>query len=522
MSAAAMPPMFFKKPDDVPKKRQRRTMSHHVRTIRQVPNKIRDRVTQELYKRNAELAARNKTLALLRRLDEVSLGSDQKAEMASKMVQAISEELGYEVVSIAMIESKGKHLEWVACASNVPDVAQRLTGVCPVVPPLPLTMDSKSVQAVREGKQAFAENLSSVYPKELVDAITDSLHGANATPIEYSMLLPLRFGDRALGLLTLSTGRLFKNVSEFEHESINGIVGLISLALYKAKIYEDLQKTSAELVIANQQLKDLDKAKSEFLSIASHQLYTPLTALRGYISMIMEGDYGPVSEEQKPVLDILNKSTLRLIELIKDLLDISRIESGRLELHLESIDIVEIAKGLVADLLPNAIAKKLQLTFHDPTEQIPHVVVDSQRIRQVMLNFIDNAIKYTTEGNVDVFVTHSGEKVIFSVQDTGRGLKPNEVDSLFKKFSRVGGAARFNTEGTGLGLYVAKQIVHEHHGEVMVKSPGENKGSTFSMELFAEGAANSLKVGEAASVVIKAAEAQGQQEDQSDAQTTNP
>jgi signal transduction histidine kinase len=128
----------------------------------------------------------------------------------------------------------------------------------------------------------------------------------------------------------------------------------------------------------------------------------------------------------------------------------------------------------------------------------------------VMLNFIDNAIKYTTTGSVTVSIGMKGSKVVFSVTDTGRGLKDGEADKLFKKFSRVGGAARFNTDGTGLGLYVAKQIIHEHRGDVTVSSPGENKGSTFAMELPAENDADSLKVGEAVTVTIKAADANGQ------------
>ena len=275
-------------------------------------------------------------------------------------------------------------------------------------------------------------------------------------------------------------------------------------------MYEDLQKTSAELQTANLQLKNLDKAKSEFLSIASHQLYTPLTALRGYISMLKEGDYGAVVDEQKPILDILDKSATRLIELIKNLLDISRIESGRLELNLESTDLVEMAKTLVADLLPNAMNKKLELTFHEPKDPLPHAVVDAQRIRQVMLNFVDNSIKYTPQGKVEVFIVQEGDNIKFSVSDTGNGLETNDIDQLFHKFIRVGGAARFHTEGTGLGLYVAKQIVHEHHGEVFAHSEGLKKGSTFSMEIPIEGSAKSLKVGEKASVVIKAANAQGE------------
>ncbi|OGY37936.1 MAG: hypothetical protein A3E36_01545 [Candidatus Andersenbacteria bacterium RIFCSPHIGHO2_12_FULL_45_11b] len=511
MTAAAMPPMFFKKPDDAPKKRRkRRTISHHVKNIREAPGKIRDRVTKELYKRNAELAVRNKTLALLRRLDEISLAAEKIENMAQQMVDAIAQELEYEVVTIAIVEEEKMMWQCVAVGSNQPALNTQFKDVCVVLPEIPLQNTPDIAAVVRDGKQMYSDSLIAVHPPQLVSAIDmANREGRNIHPV-HSMVLPLRFGEHTLGVLTFSSSRSFKDASRYEYESLSGIIGLISLALYKAKLYEDLQTTSAELLVANTQLRDLDKAKSEFLSIASHQLYTPLTALRGYISMIMEGDYGPISEEQKPVLDILNKSALRLIELIKDLLDISRIESGRMELHLESVSLVEIAKSLVADLLPNAITKKLDLRFHEPTEVIPNVVVDSQRIRQVMMNFIDNAIKYTTQGKVEVFMSMHNGKVTFSVQDTGRGLKDGEEEKLFKKFSRVGGAARFNTEGTGLGLYVAKQIVHEHRGYIAVTSPGENKGTTFSMELPPEGDSNSLKVGEVATVVIKAADANGQ------------
>lgn len=508
MTAAAARPMFFKKNENAPKKRRkRRTLAHHVRVITDAPSKLRERVTQELYKRNAELAVRNKTLALLRKLDEISLSSVEIDVMAQQIVDAIAGELGYEVVAISLIDEQQSKRHCVAVGSNHPELASTLKGVCPMLPDIPLAETPDAKQAIETGSQTYSDDLYRVFAKGLVVAIEKVQKQMNITPSTHSMMVPLKFGNQMLGLLSLSSSRSFKSSSKYEHESLAGIVGLVSLALYKTKIYEDLQHTSAQLATANTQLHDLDKAKSEFLSIASHQLYTPLTALRGYISMLEEGDYGPIAEEQKPVLDILNKSAVRLIELIKNLLDISRIESGRLELNLESVDLVEVAKELVEDLLPNAINKKLQLQFHDPVGDVPHVVVDSQRIRQVMLNFIDNAIKYTPTGNVDVFVQREGDSILFSVKDTGKGITKEEIELLFNKFTRVGGASRFHTEGTGLGLYVAKQIVREHHGEVNVESEGMGKGSTFSMELPVEGSEKSLKVGEKASVVIKAADA---------------
>lgn len=513
MTAAAMRPMFFQKNENAPKpKRTRKPLSHHVSTIRNAPGKLRDRVTQELYKRNAELAVRNKTLALLRKLDEISLSSEKIDEMAQHMVNAIAGELGYEVVTIALVDEKTGTHQCIAVGSANETMAKELLRVCPTLPAVAMQDTPDTEKVVSGGVQTYSDTLPAVYSKELVTAITNVQQGSKAASPSHSLVLPLKFGERTLGILTFSASRPFTDASKYEHESLSGIVGLTSLALYKAKIYADLQATSAQLAEANAKLIDLDKAKSEFLSIASHQLYTPLTALRGYISMLEEGDYGQVSPDQKPVLDILDKSATRLIDLIKNLLDISRIESGRLELNLQSVDLVQMAESLVADLLPNAITKKLELEFHKPEGEIAHVVVDTQRIRQVMLNFVDNAIKYTPAGKVDVYLKQEGEHVHFSVSDTGRGLQTNDIDQLFHKFIRVGGASKFNTEGTGLGLYVAKQIVGEHRGQVRAESAGLNKGSTFIMELPIEGSEKSLKVGDKASVVIKAADAQKTEE----------
>lgn len=460
-------------------------------------------VTEELYKRNAELAVRNKTMALLRKLDEISLATTDMRDMARKMADAIATELGYEIVAIAVTDTKESVLKWYALSSAMPALQEALQTANQT--PLETAFDEKilSTETLHEEKPHFADTLAKVYPLAFVSKIQTAEN--KNEPITESILQPLRFGKEVLGIFIVSASRSLKSLSPYEQEAIAGLTGLIALALYKAKIYADLQNTSAKLAEANDKLKELDKAKSEFLSIASHQLYTPLTALRGYLSMLLEGDFGVLAEKQKPVFDILSKSTERLITLIKDLLDISRIESGRLELRLESIDLAEMADTLVRDLMPNAMNKKLQLTFNKPAQPLPHVIVDAQRLRQVMLNFIDNAIKYTVKGNIDVDLKQEKEELIFSVTDTGRGLSKDEIVKLFTKFTRVGGSQRLHTEGTGLGLYVAKQIVNEHHGNVEVASPGHGQGSTFSMRLPIKGSPRSLKLGDKATVTIKAA-----------------
>lgn len=378
----------------------------------------------------------------------------------------------------------------------------------------PLLLHLKHIQGVLvrdELALAHEQGGSAAHQKE-IDVVSNALQWLDA-----SVVVPLFVNKELTGLILLGDKLSGEPYLQDDVEFLNGLASQAAVNLENARLYKEslefgrkleteVTRATQELQVANQQLKNLDKAKSEFLSIASHQLYTPLTALRGYVAMLKDGDFGQLSEKQQPVLDILDKSADRLIDLIKGLLDISRIERGKLELNLESVDLAEMARELVQDLLPNAMNKKLDLEFHEPAKPIPTVVVDKDRLRQVMLNFVDNAIKYTIEGKIDVRVGQEGGDVVFSVTDTGKGISKEDLARLFNKFTRVGGASRFHTEGTGLGLYVARQIVKEHHGEVHVDSPGEGLGSTFAMSVPAEGTPRSLKVGEKAEVVIKAAE----------------
>lgn len=336
------------------------------------------------------------------------------------------------------------------------------------------------------------------------------------TWLDAAVVLPLFVNKELTGVIALGDKLSGEPYLQDDTNFLAALAPQAATALENARLYlesqefgeklkVEVERATHELSIANEQLKDIDKAKSEFLSIASHQLYTPLTALRGYLSMILEGTYGKAAPKQQPIIGILEQSAHRLINLIRNLLDISRIESGRLELDLVSLDLAELTRELIRELLPNARKKDLALRFVKPTQPLPHVAADRERLRQVMLNFIDNALKYTTAGRIDVTLRQVNDELVFAVTDTGKGLTAQEIAKLFNKFTRVGGAERLHTEGTGLGLYVAKQIVREHRGDVEVDSPGPNQGSTFSMRLPIENSPRALKVGEKTAVAIKAA-----------------
>ncbi len=251
---------------------------------------------------------------------------------------------------------------------------------------------------------------------------------------------------------------------------------LIKSTLKEIKLREDLEK-------AYQELKKLDVAKSEFISMASHQLRTPLTAIKGYISMIIEETYGEIPEKVKEKLQNVFISNERLIKIVNTLLDISKIELGKLELKKEPIQIEDIVQSCYEELKIIAQEKGLTFIFEKPQPPLPKVNVDPIKIRQVFLNLIDNAIKYTFKGEVRINLLKKGASILFSVKDSGAGLTKKEEEEIFQSFTRGSAGLNYFIEGAGLGLSIAKKIVELHKGKIWVESEGENKGSTFFVEI---------------------------------------
>lgn len=243
-----------------------------------------------------------------------------------------------------------------------------------------------------------------------------------------------------------------------------------------------LEETNIKLEDANDKLKDLDKLKTEFLSLASHQLRSPLTAIKGYTSMVLEGDFGELNDKAKEAIERVFQSTMNLTKVVEDLLNVSKIEQGGMKFVMEPFSLVEIARDMSKDLSISAEKKNIKLNFESDKDEDCMVNGDKEKLRQVVLNLIDNSIKYTKEGSVNVSVKKVVDKVVFSVKDTGMGMTPEIKATLFQKFSR-GEGSRMNTGGSGLGLYLAKEIMEAHKGTIDVDSEGMGKGSNFHFEL---------------------------------------
>lgn len=244
---------------------------------------------------------------------------------------------------------------------------------------------------------------------------------------------------------------------------------------------EKLQVLTGQLELANKELSRLDQAKSEFLSIASHQLRTPLTAIKGYSSMLLDGTFGPIGGKIKEGVEKVYASTERMVALVNDLLDTSRLDSGRMLFAFVETDLGEAVKSVCDELMPKRKEKGLAIACA-VAPAVPKVFVDQMKIRQVLVNFLDNALKYSDTGTVEAKLEQKNDELIFSVHDNGWGMTTEEIGFLFKKFSR-GSGEQSKIKGTGLGLYVARRLAEAHGGRVWAESPGKGQGSTFLLAL---------------------------------------
>lgn len=300
-----------------------------------------------------------------------------------------------------------------------------------------------------------------------------------------------------VGLVILIVGQLF--FVNGTTDQLLTILTVIVTVLLSILLFKNLQKESEQrlqienlsrqletyndkLKVANDKLKDLDKLKTEFLSLASHQLRTPLTAIKGYISMVLDGDYGKINKGAKEVIERVFVSSQNLTKVVEDLLDVSKIEQGGMKYEMSEFNLAQLAEEMTHDLSINAEKAGLELSFNSPDKDSCIVKGDQVKIRQVVLNLIDNSIKYTKKGSVSVSVFKKDDKVLMTVKDTGMGMTEDIKASLFQKFSR-GDGARMNTSGSGLGLYLCKEIIEAHNGRIWIDSEGFGKGSVFSFEL---------------------------------------
>jgi signal transduction histidine kinase len=339
--------------------------------------------------------------------------------------------------------------------------------------------DEILLESMNEGMVALDEQGKVV----LINSIASSLFSLDpkAKDISFASSVPLLSEQgraappETLPTSALETGETVDSVYMFQLGDTHKV--LVNISASPIKI--EGRVAGAILVIRDvTKEKEVDRMKTEFISLASHQLRTPLSAIKWFTEMLISGDAGELKPEQMEFAKNIDDSTSRMIALVNALLNISRIESGRIMVDPKPTDLRELVSGIVNDLKAKTEEKQqtLIISVHD---DLPKINLDPRLIGQVYLNLLTNAIKYTQKGGeISVFISRKDDQIISQVTDNGYGIPKDQQGKLFQKFFRAANAVKVETDGTGLGLYLIKAVIESSGGKIWFESE-EGKGSTF-------------------------------------------
>ncbi len=328
----------------------------------------------------------------------------------------------------------------------------------------------------------FTDGLLVLDPEDKISLINpkaETFFGVRGEEVTNKFILGLEYFSPIKNLIELMKKEK-KDVFRREVQIRDDLILEVSLVLIKM-----ISEKTGTLIILHDITREkmIEKMKTEFVSLAAHQLRTPLSAIKWTLRMILDGDLGEVSEEQKELMRRTYKSNERMISLVNDLLNVTRIEEGRYLFKPISTDIKPIVQSVVDFYKGEAEKRKLELEFKILNEKIPSAVLDVEKIRLTIQNLIDNAVRYTLPGGkVTISLDCDGKEIKISVKDNGVGISQSQQKRIFTKFFRSDNVIRMETEGTGLGLFIAKNIIEAHGGSISFESE-EGKGSTFYFTL---------------------------------------
>ncbi len=305
--------------------------------------------------------------------------------------------------------------------------------------------------------------------------------------------IPLVIGDRKLGVLNINS----RHLDAFPPERIEVLMTFarqLAVVLQNAQLYEqtqqfsknleekiniatgDLARVNEHLKLANEKLVELSQAKSDFIAMVSHEMRSPLTSIMGFTELLVQGDPGVLNDTQKEFMGIINLNTRRLVDLINNLLNLSKIEAGKVEFKKSPLDLARTVHGVLYNLRLDITEKKLNVRVLPPPESLDKIPADENQITQILLNLLTNAVKYTpAQGEVIISFKSTGKFVEVQVIDNGYGIEEKDLPQMFSRFYRSAKAKAENVSGTGLGLAISKLLVELHGGKIWVESPVMDK-----------------------------------------------
>lgn len=439
----------------------------------------------------------SRALFVSNQLNQIILESLDFEDVVQNIADSIPRELKFATGVVAIIDHNKGVIRRIA-ASRTKEAKEAIAAL--KVPfkniEIPLShIENLMARAVSERHAFVTDTVYDVMVPVLDEAESQKIQNIMGTKTTF--VFPIFAShDTAIGVFIASTCKTIEEVTQFERDMIQIFIDGVGIAIEHALLYSKLKNTTDQLAVANDKLKQLDQLKDEFVSVASHELRTPMTAIKSFLWMAIHKQAENMTPDLRRYLDKAYVSTERLINLVNDMLNISRIEGGRVALNLEMVDIVALTTDVVEELSVKAGEKGVKLGME--RSNIPMVFCDRDKVHEVLLNLMGNSLKFTPkDGRVWVDFNKEPEMLEIKVNDSGRGIAPEDMNKLFTKFGRLDNSyvAVAESGGTGLGLYISKSVVELHKGRIWAESPGIDRGSTFTFTLpiFGTGVAEELK-----------------------------
>lgn len=437
-------------------------------------NHYQEEVAKTLYRKNLELSFINNIMLTLHDIDNlVFSGADEDTLIPAAIKSIVDNSCDFVAFYSVSSDIKDSILKVSLDSKNV---ARVVKGVFPALMGEIEIIDfdhSTVSQIVIE-----SSNVSSVHDYWVIPMFKTSLLNSYVARGGVIVINLVRTKDNLYGIFVVG----ISSPPDFTINRIKSFIVWVSdalgIAIDNIRLRTGIQQKTKLLERANAKLVALDETKDDFISMASHQLRTPLTSIKGYISMIIEGDAGKITDDQKKMLDQAYASSQRMVYLISDLLNLSRIRTGKFTIEAKPINLSNLIHQEIEQLQILSSNHGLKLT-HSLDSSVPYLDLDETKTRQVIMNFIDNSIYYTPSGgSIHVELKQTPRTVSFTVTDTGIGVPKSEQHQLFTKFFRAHNARRARPDGTGLGLFMAKKVIIAQNGSLIFRSK-EGKGSTF-------------------------------------------
>ena len=434
-------------------------------------------ITEEEHSANAVFNDKNKTLALLRKIETIILTSVTDLNQIAREVSDLLVEEEFKFVELFILsESILKPLAISTSDNN--EIVNKYGLDRFLTPPLSMIdRDNLLVRTLIHNNLHYTDNLKNVFTKSISQE--EALQIQKDLGIKTAVVYPLKVRADVIGVMVIGITEEKDKISEDLKVLIDRLAGFVGIALDNAWLYQSMQE-------ANTRLKQVDHLKDEFVSLASHELRTPMTIIKSYLWMFLDKKGKDLTVKEREYLERAYISAERLIKLVNDMLNVSRIESGRLKLEMKDIDVVSLTSTVVTELAPRGVELGIKIEFIKPVGEVKKVNGDSDRIEQILMNLIGNSLKFTPRGGkITVTLEPEDIDVLISVADTGRGINNEDFPKLFQKFGMIGSAylQKQRYQGSGLGLYLCKSLVQLHGGDISVESEGDGKGAKFSFTL---------------------------------------